>query len=75
MRVILAVAICAMALPAFAGGPTPEIALPDTPEQALESPARTGAAELAVPAPTPEIVDAETLKEHNNQVDEPNHPP
>jgi hypothetical protein len=75
MRVILVFAICAMVLPAFAGSPTPETALPDTPQAVLDSAARDDVAEQAVSGLVPETVEAASSKEHNNQVDEPDHPP
>jgi hypothetical protein len=74
MRVIPILIVGALALPAFAEGPSPEILLPESPEEVLESAARPG--ELDDAASVVEgVVNDPTAKDHNNQCDEPDGPP
>ncbi len=75
MRVILVLIVGALALPAFAGSPSPEITLPDPPEKVLESVERTAAVDDAALDVAEEVSGDPAAKEHGDQVDEPDGPP
>jgi len=74
MRVILILTVGALALPAFAGTSSPEIILPDSLEDVLESAARAGEFDDAGSIVEGIACDP-TAKEHNDQCDEPDGPP
>jgi len=75
MRVIFVLIAGALALPAFAGSPSPEIALPDPPQAVPQLTERVGAADDALLDIPGRVDDDPVPKEHNNQVDEPDGPP
>jgi hypothetical protein len=74
MRVILVLIAGALALPAFAGSPPPEVTLPDTHAEAVESTPRAGDA-CGPTTPAEAIADDPAAKDHNNECDEPDGPP
>ncbi len=75
MRVTLVLIAAALALPAFAGSSSPEVTLPDLPKEALGSVERTAAVDDAMLDVAEQTVEDPVAKEHDDQVDEPDHPP
>jgi hypothetical protein len=74
MRICLALLACALAVPAFAGSPSPETTLPDQAE-IIPDRAERAASVGHVLADLGAQAAAAAPKEHNNQVDEPGGPP
>ena len=75
MRICLALLACALAVPAFAGSPSPETTLPDQAEIIPDRAERPTPIDDALADLAAQPADAAASKEHNNQVDEPGGPP
>jgi hypothetical protein len=75
MRICLALLACALAVPAFAGVPSPETALPDQAEIIPDRAERAASVGHVLADLGAQAADAAAPKEHNNQVDEPGGPP